>query len=687
MHSKNVFSPLFTSRNSKVFRLQIAVRATLLVSMFVLALPLTFASEIAGRDLAGWQIDLSSDTPVIRHRAAKTIGLFGSEAWDTLIEMLDHDDPTVRYWAANAIGNAALFEGDLPERLSNSAVAKLRTRTKDDSKSVRLAVAFGLCAVDNVADWHKPLLDAIETGERAPACTAADFVARLGPKAKLLLSAVDAKHQQYLVKDDDYHVRGALENAVRAIRNDGMLENHKRPTDGGPPRDPTLVEKASGPPPRSGSEARDRPNILWISCEDISPNLGCFGDTYASTPNLDRLASQGVRFTQAFTPAGVCAVVRTGIITGMYPIAYGGQHMRSVVPFPDGVKPFPQYLREAGYFCTNKSKTDYQSDVDMNATWDRHGNKHNDWRDRAAGQPFFSVVNLTCSHESQIRHGEKTHAAVLEKLAPAQHHDPEAAGAFLPPIHPNTYEARKDWAWYADNISEMDRQAGVFLDRLQADGLLENTVVIFWSDHGRGLPRGKRWIYDSGVHVPIIVRWPGVLSEGRVNDDLVSTEDLTATTLSLAGVAPKDYMHGRVFFGPDAQPAPDTLFFHRDRMDEVYELMRAARNHRFKYIRNFEPERTYAQHIDYMDMMPTLVDLRQMHADGKLNTIQDRFFAARKPVEELYDIVSDPHETVNLANAEEHQATLKKMRQQLEQWQVRVGDLGMKPEVIMMDEL
>lgn len=380
-------------------------------------------------------------------------------------------------------------------------------------------------------------------------------------------------------------------------------------------------------------------------------------------------------------------MVRTGIITGMYPISFGGQHMRSVIRFPEHVKPFPQYLRAAGYFCTNKSKTDYQSNIDMDATWDRHGSKHSDWRDREEGQPFFSVINLTCSHESQIRHGEKTHENILSRLGTEQRHDPDQASPFLPPIYPDTPEARKDWAWYADNISEMDRQAGEVLRRLEEDGLAENTVVIFWSDHGRGLPRGKRWIYDSGVHVPIIVRWPGVLAEGRSNDDLVSTEDLTATTLALAGVEPKEYMHGRVFFGPDQQPAPELLFFHRDRMDEAYELMRAARSHRFKYIRNYEPERTYAQHIDYMDMMPTLVDLRQMHADEELTAIQDRFFAASKPTEELYDVIVDPHETVNLAALPDYQDTLAAMRQALENWQVEIGDMGLMPEPIMMESL
>ncbi len=233
----------------------------------------------------------------------------------------------------------------------------------------------------------------------------------------------------------------------------------------------------------------------------------------------------------------------------------------------------------------------------------------------------------------------------------------------------------------------MDRQAGRILDRLEADGLADNTIVVFWSDHGRGLARGKRWIYDSGVHVPMIVRWPGQIAAGSVNDELVSTQDLTRTTLSLAGVKPKDYMDGRVFLGQEKQPEPEYLFFHRDRMDEALEFMRAARDHRFKYIRNFEPERTYAQHIDYMDMMPSLVDMRRMNKEGTLNEVQSLWFSPTKPFEELYDVLADPHETKNLADAPEYQSVLARMRKATEAWQVEVSDLSLVPEAIMIRRL
>lgn len=636
---------------------------------------LSAAERVAGRTLEEWTEEVASSNRSRRLIAAKSIGAFGADAVATLTLMIHHDDPAVRYWAASHLGNLGPEAADAQTALS--------THFEGESRAVQLAIAYALCRIDGVDRWSQPLIDSIQSPEREVACVAADFLARIGPDAKSLLPSIVERYEAYQ-KEGDYHIRGALKNAVRAIRNDGTLEEHRRPTGGGEPRVNAAGKLASGPPPRPADEAAKRPNILWISCEDISPNLGCYGDGYASTPNLDRLAKEGVRYTRAFTPAGVCAVVRTGLITGMYPISFGGQHMRSRVRFPDNVKPFPVYLREAGYFCTNKSKTDYQSQMDLNEVWDRQGANHSDWRERQPGQPFFSVINLTCSHESQIRHGEQTHQFVRQRLQPEQRHDPDKAAEFLPPIYPNTPEARKDWAWYHDNISEMDRQAGEVLQRLRDDGLEENTVVIFWSDHGRGLPRGKRWIYDSGVHVPLIIRWPDQLAANSTNDELVSTQDLTATTLAVAGVPPKDYMHGRVLIGEGKQQPPAMLFFHRDRMDEVYETMRAARDHRFKYIRNYEPERPYSQHIDYMDMMPTLVDLRRLNAAGELNEVQAKFFSPTKPVEELYDIVADPHETVNLADDPQHQEQLIKMRQATEAWQIEMGDMGLIPEPIMM---
>ncbi len=320
------------------------------------------------------------------------------------------------------------------------------------------------------------------------------------------------------------------------------------------------------------AQGADRPNILWISCEDISPNLGCYGDRHAITPNLDRLAAEGVRFNRAFTTAGVCAVVRSSIITGMYPPSIGSQHMRSRMIPPSAVKAFPELLRAAGYFCTNRSKTDYQFEPTP-SIWDRQGAKHKDWRERPdPDQPFFSVINITVCHESQIRHGEDRHRQVIQEIGAANQHDPDKVVDTMPGYLPDTPAVRKNWAWYHDNITLMDKMAGDVLRKLEEDGLADNTLVVFWSDHGMGMPRGKRWVYDTGTLIPMIMRWPGKLKPESVREDLVSVLDLPPTMLAVAGVEVPDYMHGRVLLGEQAEPEPPYLFFHRDRMDEVVRI-------------------------------------------------------------------------------------------------------------------
>ncbi|MEM9586471.1 MAG: sulfatase [Planctomycetota bacterium] len=434
-------------------------------------------------------------------------------------------------------------------------------------------------------------------------------------------------------------------------------------------------------------EAADRLNIIWISCEDISPNLGCYGDADAITPNLDQLASQGARFDQAFTPAGVCAVVRSGIITGIYPPSLGSQHMRSRIIPPPEVKAFPELLRAAGYFTTNRSKTDYQFEPTA-SIWDRQGSKHQDWRERSdPKQPFFSVINLTISHESKARQNDEAHARVQQLIGKANVHDPETMGDTLPPYLPNTAAARKNWAKYHDNITRMDQQAGEVLQRLEEDGLTDDTIVVFWSDHGMGLPRGKRWVYDTGTLVPMIVRWPGEIAPGSVREDLVTMIDLPPTMLSLAGVEVPDYMQGRVVLGDQIAREPAYLFFHRDRMDEVYELQRAARDRRWKYIRNYEPEKPYSQRLDYMDEMPAMQDWRRWAAADRLSGGQKNWFQVPKPIEELYDTEKDPWELTNLADQPQYTERLKRMRDATEAWQDSINDLGLVPEAVMMEEM
>lgn len=435
-----------------------------------------------------------------------------------------------------------------------------------------------------------------------------------------------------------------------------------------------LVARAADPP-----TGATRPNILWITCEDMSPDLGCYGDAYARSPTIDRLAAEGQRFTRVFTHAGVCAPSRSGIITGMYPSTLGTQHMRSRGLPPSEVRCFPEYLREAGYFCTNNNKTDYNFDVPA-AAWDENG-KQAHWRHRRPGQPFFAVFNLTVTHESQIRVNEAAYQRNTARLQPADRHDP--AGATLPPYYPDTPVVRRDWARYHDNITAMDLQVADRLAELAADGLAEETIVFFFSDHGRGLTRAKRWLYDSGLHVPLVVRWPGQLAAGSVNNRLVAFVDLAPTVLRLAGVSVPSHMQGQPFLGGNLPEPRQYVFGARDRMDERYDLIRYVRDARYKYIRNYEPWKPYAQHIAYAEQMPTLREMRRLHAAGELRGAAALFFRPEKPREELYDTEADPHEVVDLATRPEHEATLRRLRAAHGKWSRETHDLGLVPEPIL----
>ena len=419
-------------------------------------------------------------------------------------------------------------------------------------------------------------------------------------------------------------------------------------------------------PALARGQAKKPLNVLWVTCEDTSPDLGCYGDAYAVTPNLDKLAAQGARYTLAFTHAPVCAPSRSGIITGMYPTTIGSHHMRChAVPQPF-VRCFPEYLRAAGYYCTNNSKTDYNFPPPLTA-WDECSRDAH-WRNRPdKAQPFFAVFNFTTTHESQCWPND----------GPFQH-DP--AKAVLPPYYADTPVIRRNWARYYDQVTRMDGQVAGILKQLEEDGLADNTVVFFYGDHGRGLTRGKRWVYDSGIRVPLLIRWPGQIRPGTVTDRLVAFIDFGPTVLSIAGIKPPEHMQGRAFLGDFDTPPREYVFAHRDRMDETYDIIRAVRDKRFKYIRNFEPQKPYAQTIKYMEKMPILQEMRRLHAEGKLQGPPALWFADHKPAEELYDTVADPHEVVNLAGNPEHQETLKRFRKVLEDWMKETRDLGLIPE-------
>lgn len=431
------------------------------------------------------------------------------------------------------------------------------------------------------------------------------------------------------------------------------------------------------------ASAAERPNILWISLEDISPDLGCYGDEYAVTPHIDKLASEGCRYTNAFTHAGVCAPSRSGIITGMYPTSIGTHFMRCKGVPPPHVKCFTEYLRAAGYYCTNDSKTDYNFDAPVTAWDDNRSGAH--WRNRPTKDtPFFCVINLTTTHESQVRLPEAQLEGRRKTLSADELHDP--AKAPLPPYYPDTPVTRRDMANYYDNLTWTDRTVGKILKQLEEDGLAESTIVFCWGDHGRGLPRHKRWIYDSGIHVPLLVRWPGKLQPGSVNGDLVAFVDLAPTVLSLAGVPAPKHLQGQAFLGEQKAPPREYVYAARDRMDETLDIIRAVRDKRYKYIRNYRPDLPYAQTITYMDEMPTMKEWRRLAAAGKLEGPQQIFFQPTKPVEELYDCQADPHEVHNLADSAEHAKVLARLRAAHEKWRQETGDLGLIPEAELMQQ-
>jgi len=430
---------------------------------------------------------------------------------------------------------------------------------------------------------------------------------------------------------------------------------------------------------------KERPNILWITCEDINPYLGCYGDTYAITPNLDKLAKEGVLYTNAYATAPVCAPARSCLITGVYATSLGTQHLRSEIRLPKQIKCFPQYLRAAGYYCSNNYKKDYNfTDIDV---WDESSQTAH-WRKRKPGQPFFSVFNFTSTHQGQINGSDKEFLTKYSsKLKLDERHDP--AKVKLPPYYPDTPMVRKIWARYYNLITFMDKHVGNLLGQLEADSLADNTIVFFFSDHGLGVPRHKRTLYDSGLHVPLIIRFPARYQSlspakaGRKTDRLVSFVDFAPTVLSLAGLPIPDYMQGRAFLGPKAEPPRKYVFGAASRVDEVYELSRCVRDKRYKYIRNYMPHLPYVQPSEYPDRAEIMQELRRAVKEEELTGAQKLFWQPTKPIEELYDTQVDPHEIRNLADSSQHKRILGRMRRVHRKWMSQTRDIGLLPEAEM----
>ncbi|MEM9282652.1 MAG: sulfatase-like hydrolase/transferase [Verrucomicrobiota bacterium] len=426
------------------------------------------------------------------------------------------------------------------------------------------------------------------------------------------------------------------------------------------------------------------PNILWVTSEDNGPHLGCYGDEFADTPNLDKLAEKSLIYRNAWSTAPVCAPARTTIISGMYPPSTGSQHMRSMVDLPEGFLMYPQYLREAGYYCINPGKEDYNV-AKQGTVWDdtKDGDAKKKEKVTLAtladqykneGKPFMAVFNHTISHESKLR--TRPHEQVL---------DP--AGVRVPAYHPDTPEVRQDWAQYYDRLTEMDAQVGQKLEELEAAGLNDSTIIFYYGDHGSGMPRSKRWPYNSGLNVPLIVHIPEKFQHlapkeykaGGETDRLVGFIDLAPTLLSLAGIEPPEHYQGHAFLGEFDEGEQKYGFGFRGRMDERYDFIRTVRDKRYQYIRNYNPHELYGQHVAYMFVTPTTQVWKRMFDEGKLNEAQSAFWKT-KPAEEFYDLEADPDQVNNLIGAPEHAEKIAEMREAQKAWALEIRDLGFLPE-------
>lgn len=429
-------------------------------------------------------------------------------------------------------------------------------------------------------------------------------------------------------------------------------------------------------PSPDAKEARateERPNILWIVSEDNSPWLGCYGDTLATTPNLDRLAGEGLRYTRAYSNAPVCAPSRYALITGTYAIGYGTEHMRSGHRIPDSVHFYPQLLREAGYYTSNNVKKDYNT-VDRPGAWDE-SSKTAHYRNRPAGKPFFQIFNLTISHESK-----------LHRDSLARHHDPEAVKVY--PYHPNTPEARNDYAVYYDRLQDMDTEVGEILDELEQEGLADNTIVFYYADHGGAVAGTKRFVTEDGLRVPMLLRVPsryrdrldGLPLVGTV-DRPVSFVDLTYTALELAGARRPAYLDGSSLL---SDRGPAFAFAYGGRMDERRNLVRSVTNGRYRLTRNYLPHRPYGRRLETLYKAPLMQSWRKAYDAGRLDSVQSAFFEPR-PAVELYDIEKDPHQTRNLTSDSTFANVKERLDVALTDWQRHQPDAGLIPEALLLE--
>lgn len=446
---------------------------------------------------------------------------------------------------------------------------------------------------------------------------------------------------------------------------------------------------------RAQATTRPKPlNILWLTFEDSSPWLACYGDKTAPTPNIDRLAREGIRYTHAYATTPVCAPARHTLITGMYATQTGAMHMRNGtrseeglarnpdayagIPLYEAVPPpqvrcFPEYLRSAGYYATNNAKQDYQF-VAPPTVWDESSNRAH-YKNRPGGQPFFAVFNCNYTHEGQTFPKAPKRSGVVK---------PEDVP--LPPYYPDTPLVRQTMAQSYNNIVAMDTWVGEQLADLERDGLLDSTIIFFFSDHGVGLPRGKRNSYDAGLRVPLIVRFPDGSRAGTTDERLVSFLDFAPTVLSLAGAKIPDHLRGRPFLGPAKADPPRYVFSTQDRVDAFTDCVRSVSDGRYRFIRNLMPDRPHLAESAYRDRVPMMKDIHAMRPETA-TPAQWQMVSKTKPPEEFYDSQSDPHNVTNVIDAPEHAERIKAMRAALEAWTQETGDLGLiHPETKLIRE-
>lgn len=437
-----------------------------------------------------------------------------------------------------------------------------------------------------------------------------------------------------------------------------------------------MLAATAGAPQLDAQPPADRPNILWLIAEDFGPQLGVYGTREVFSPNLDRLAREGVRYTHAFTTAPVCSPSRSALITGMYQTTIGAHNHRSHrddgYMLPAGVRVASDWMRQAGYFTANLVELPTSlgfkgtGKTDWNFTY--HGEPFDSarWSDLTSHQPFFAQLNFNETHRT-------FHAPA--KADPAK--------VEIPPYYPDLPVTRNDWAQYLDSASELDRKVGLVLRQLEADGLADTTIVVFVGDNGQAMVRGKQFVHDSGLHIPLIIRWPksfrppALFTPGTVDERLIAAIDLLPTMLDVVGVGKPTSMQGQVFLGDRAAPPRQYVFGARDRCDETVFRFRTVRDARYRYIRNFTPERPFLQPNEYKERSyPVWNLLKELKAEGKLTPMQAVLTAPTMPAEELYDLQADPHETVNLAASREHRPALDRLRAVLTKWIDETNDQG-----------